>query len=219
MREQARSLLGEIEMMNIELRKTDKSPFYQARFYINGKQQERSTKETNKRLARKVAENIVYDLLARSKYPQTIGAHTFEEAVQRRLDEGISKNDERYLNWFREEIGDLLLSEIDKDLIWKLKQKYKKQRKAKNQSINRAFTILNGTLSKCVLWDWLEQAPKDLKLKASTPKKRRCLKKNEITDIKKVSMEIGKPYLFDIIHFYLLTGFRKEELIWCENKI
>lgn len=220
---QAQALLQEVEMTKIELRQTDKSPFYQARFYINGRRYERSTKETNKRLASQVAKDVAYEILARTKYPQTLGAHTFEEAVERRIEEGISINDRGYLKWFKKELRGVLVSEIDKDTIWKLKQKYRKQADAKqkakgkppikNQSVNRVFNVLHGTLSMCDKeWDWLEHSPKNLKLTEAPPKQKRILAKNEMKKIKRACLEIGKPYIYDILYFYVLTGFRKEEL-------
>jgi len=213
--DEAQALLREVEMINIQLRKKDRSPFYQARFYIQGRQYEKSTGERNKTKAKKKAKDIVYSLLAKTKYPKTTGSHNFTEAVERRYAEGISKNDRLYLEWFKRELQGVLLSEIDKDLIWKLKQKYKKQKKnILNQSVNRAFNVLYGTLSMCEEeWDWLELSPKNKKLKTPIPpKKRRVLAKNEMKKLQRACLEIGKPYIYDILHFYVLTGFRREEL-------
>ena len=217
--EQAQALLKEVEMINIELRKRDRSPFYQARFYIEGRRYEKSTGEKDKVKAKKKAKAIVYSLLAKTKYPKTIGSHNFSEAYERREIEGISKNDRIYLEWFNKELRGFLLSEIDKDTIWKLKQKYIKQNpNIKPQSVNRAFNVLHGTLSKCVTWDWLEFAPKNQKLKTEPAKKRRVLAKEEMDRLKTACLEIGKPYIYDILCFYVLTGLRKSELFRIEKE-
>ena len=95
--EQAQALLKEVEMINITLRKTDKSPFYQARFSLEGKKYEKSTGEKDKVKARAKAKDIVYSLLAKTKYPKNIGSHNFSEAYERREIEGISTPSSRHL--------------------------------------------------------------------------------------------------------------------------
>ena len=77
-------------MINIELRKKG-SPFYNARFTIQGKRYEKSTRETDKAKAHTRAKEIIYEILAREKYPTTLGSHSFKEAVERRLMEDIKK--------------------------------------------------------------------------------------------------------------------------------
>ena len=186
----AQALIKETEMIDIELRKKG-SPFYNARFTIQGKRYEKSTKETDKVKARSIAKDILYEMLAREKYPTTLGSHSFDEAVERRLMEDISKNDKLYLKWFQKKLKGYLLSEIDKDTIWKLKQKYKKERpNIKNQSINRPFNTLHGLLSRCVDWDWLDHAPKNQKLKPQPPKIRRTLTKKEYESLREASFKL-----------------------------
>ena len=208
---QAQLLLEEIEMIDIELRKKG-SPFYNARFTIQGKRYEKSTRETDKAKARSIAKDIVYELLAREKYPTTLGSYSFKEAVERRLMEDISDNDRLYLKWFQKNLKGYLLSEIDKDTIWKLKQKYKKEKpNIKNQSINRPFNTLHGLLTKCVDWDWIEHAPKNQKLKQQPPKMRRVLTKKEYDSLREVSFKLGHPEIWDLIDWYCHSGMRKTE--------
>ncbi len=218
---EAQALMKEVEMIKINIRLQGNSPFYYARFTIDGKRHEISTKETDKRQAKKVAENLVYETLARKKYPQTLGSHSFAEAYERRFIDGLKKNDKLYLNWFNKKLKDCLLSEIDKDTIWKLKQKYrkeanKKQQKIgkppiKNQSINRAFKPLYGTLSLCVEWDWLEHAPKEQKLKPEPPKARRPIEPQEYKAIKKAAVQLGLTNVIDMVDWYIASGFRYQE--------
>ena len=51
---EAQALMKEVEMIKINIRLQGKSPFYFARFTIDGKRHEISTKETDKRQAKKV---------------------------------------------------------------------------------------------------------------------------------------------------------------------
>jgi integrase len=209
---EAQTLIKETEMIKITLRKKGNYPYYQARFTIQGKPYEKSTKETDKVKARSIAKDIVYEMLAREKYPTTLGSHSFDEAVERRLMEDISYNDKRYLKWFQKNLKGYLLSEIDKDTIWKLKQKYKKERpNIKNQSINRPFNTFHGLLSDCVDWDWIEHAPKNQKLKEQPPKMRRTLTKKEYDLLREVSFKLGHPEIWDLIDWYCHSGMRKTE--------
>ena len=210
----AQLLLKEVEMINITLRKKGNSPFYQARFTIQGKPYEKSTRETEKAKARSIAKDIVYEILAREKYPTTLGSHSFDEAVERRLMEDISTNDRLYLKWFQKNLKGYLLSEIDKDTIWNLKQKYKKKRpNIKNQSINRRFNTFHGLLSRCVDWDWLEHAPKNQKLKPQPPKMRRTLAKKEYESLREASFKSGHPEIWDLIDWYCHSGMRRTEAL------
>lgn len=218
---QAQALFKEAEMIKITLRKKGNSPFYQARFTIQGKPYEKSTKEKDKTKALKIAKQIVINELAREKYPTTLGSHSFDEAVERRLMEDISYNDKRYLEWFQKNLKGYLLSEIDKDTIWKLKQKYKKEADKKqkqkgkppikNQSLNRPFNTLHGLLSDCVEWDWLDHAPKNQKLKEDPPKVRRPISKEEYYSLKEASYKLGHPEIWDLIDWYCHSGNRKTE--------
>lgn len=208
---EAQALIKEAEMIDKELRKKG-SPFYNVRFTIQGKRYEKSTKEKDKAKARKIANDIVFNMLAREKYPTTLGSHSFDEAVERRLMEDISYNDKRYLKWFQKNLKGYLLSEIDKDTIWKLKQKYKKEKpNIKNQSINRPFNPFHGLLSRCVDWGWIEHAPKNQKLKEEPPKMRRILTKKEYDLLKEVSFKLGHPEIWDLIDWYCHSGMRKTE--------
>lgn len=209
---EAQALIKETEMIKITLRKKGNYPYYQARFTIQGKPYEKSTKETDKVKARSIAKDIVYEELARQKYPTTLGSHSFDEAVERRLMEDISKNDKLYLKWFQKNLKGYLLSEIDKDTIWKLKQKYKKERpNIKNQSINRPFNTFHGLLSRCVDWDWIEHAPKNQKLKEQPPKMRRTLTKKEYDLLREVSFKLGHPEVWDLVDWYCHSGMRNME--------
>ena len=211
---EAQLLLKEVEMINITLRKKRNSPFYQARFTIQGKPYEKSTRETEKAKARSRAKEIIYEILAKEKHPTTLGSHSFDEAVERRLMEDINKNDRLYLKWFQKNLKGYLLSEIDKDTIWKLKQKYKKEKpNIKNQSINRPFNTLHGLLSRCMDWDWIEHAPKNQKLKPQPPKMRRTLAKKEYESLREASFKLGHPEIWDLIDWYCHSGMRRTEAL------
>lgn len=210
----AQSLLIEVEMINISIRAKTNTPYLRARYTLKGKRYEISTKETNRKLALKKAKEHIYRQLAEAEYPDTLGSKLFKEAYERKLLEGTGKNNKGYLEWFNSKLMNTPIGEIDKDMIWELKKKYKKEKPQckKNQSLNRAFNALHGLLSDCEKWDWLERAPKNYKLKSDQEDTRRNISQEEANRLREASFQIGKPHIWEIIDFALNTGFRLGEL-------
>lgn len=212
---QASDLIKEANMIKKTYRKLGRSPYYSVIFKLPN-QSERKAISTKKKIlkqARLEGSLIVEEALARKKYPQTLGSHSLREAIDRHLQEDVTKNDRLYLQYFRKKIGNYLLIEIDQDLLWELQQKYLREKPGiKNQSVNRAFSILHGTLNRCLKWKWLEHAPKHYKLTEKERSLRRTITKEEFHRLKEACLKIGKPYFADILEFYKLTALRKKEL-------
>ena len=206
---EALSLTQEVEMINIAIRKNSKSPYLYARYSFQGKQKEFSTGETDNKRALRKAKEIIANRLAQDKHQTSIGSRPFQDAYERKLINGISKNDKGYLNWFRKHLKTTPIAEIDEDLLWKLKQKYIKEKTPiKNKSVNRAFNTLHGLLTDCYKWKWIKTLPKHDKLKEEPDEPRRAIGKDEANKLREACFQIGKPYAWDIFNFSIQTGFR-----------
>jgi integrase len=220
--EQASELLRETEAMKYSLRKGDyDSPFFYVNFRIEGKRHNLSTKETIKSKAKIKALEIIREKLSKRKFPQSFGSHTFQDSVNRFISERgvITKEDQITLNWFIEQIGDMKIGLISKDIIWKLKRKRMSRINAstgmpvKPQTINRVFNIFHSVLNKCEQWDWLDHAPLHQRLKESRPLGRKSLNNDQIKRLIEASLKLGIPHMGDIILFLRNTGLRKSELL------
>jgi integrase len=218
---QALELINEANAMKYKLRKgNSQSPFYEVRFYYEGKQYTRSTRTTKKKEANQIAREIISQIISKQKFPQTLGSHSLDEAIQTRGEE-LSKNEKLNIKRVRSLNPKLFkqpMATITTDDLWALKMKYKKQRskilgrELKGQSINRAFAFIYSTFNEALKWGWIDTAPHHRKLKVSPPVPREALTDEEIQVLKETCFQVGDKPLWRIFQTYLNSGLRREEL-------
>ena len=197
--------------MNHNLIKRPNSPYWFLFFRLNGKQIQRSTKETKKSLAHIKARQMMLEIVTQKEDPNN---HSFNDAVDRYLTQTAPhKNTKRYIQWLSEKIGALDINEITGDTLWELGEDYAKEKAPiKGQSVNRAMKPLYAILYQCKVWGWTENQFIHIKRPTLTPKKRDPLSEEEVNRLLNACTTTGIDWLYDPLHFYLLTGLRKDEL-------
>lgn len=165
--------------------------------------------------------------MRRGKYFQTAEArkHTFGEFIDRyiatvlpRKPKSIKKQTAQLL-WWKEQIGDRLLSEVNTPLIVELRDKLGngttyRGGKRSLATVNRYLAVLSHAFSIAVNeWQWLTESPiKRLKQKESNGRIR-FLSDDERDRLLQACKESKNKYLYLIVMIALSTGLRLNEIL------
>jgi integrase len=175
----------------------------------------------------------------RGKYFQTAEArkHTFGQLVDRYIETvlprkpKIAKKQATQLLWWKDQIGERLLSDVNTALIVELRDKLLagvtyRHTKRSPATVNRYLAVLSHAFSVAVNeWQWLSESPmRKLKLKESNARDRR-LSDDERDRLLQTCKESINPYLYLVVLIALSTGLRLMEILslrfsdiqWKEN--
>jgi integrase len=165
--------------------------------------------------------------IRRGKYFQTAEArkHTFGELVDRYIATVLprkpksEKKQAAQLLWWREQIGDRLLSEINTALIVEIRDKFGsgityRRGKRSPATVNRYLAVLSHAFSVAINeWQWLTESPiKRLKQKESSGRIR-FLSDAERDRLLQACKESKNKYLYLVVLIALSTGLRLNEII------
>jgi len=133
---------------------------------------------------------------------------SWREAVVRWLSETSHKatheTDKYHLCWLDGYLGDLMLDDITRDVIDRIKQA-KKDQGASNATVNRMLSVLRAILRRAELdWEWLNHAPKVRLL----PEPRRRVRWLHREEAERLIAELPR-HLKAMARFTLATGLRQ----------
>lgn len=165
--------------------------------------------------------------IRRGKYFQTVEAvkHTFGELVERyiatvlpRKPKSIKKQTAQLL-WWKEQIGDRLLSQVTTPLIVEVRDRLGggttyRGGKRSPATVNRYLAVLSHAFSVAVNeWQWLTESPiKKLKQKESS-RRIRFLSDDERDRLLQACKESKNKYLYLVVLIALSTGLRLMEIM------
>lgn len=165
--------------------------------------------------------------IRRGKYFQTAEAkkHTFGELIDRYIKNILpmkptsAKKQEAQLLWWKEQIGDRFLSDINTPLIVEIRDKLLsgityRHKKRSPATVNRYLAVLSHAFSVAVNeWQWLTESPiKRLKQKESNGRIR-FLSDGERDRLLQAARESPNKYLYLVILIALSTGLRLNEIL------
>lgn len=133
---------------------------------------------------------------------------SWRKAVVRWLSETSHKatheTDKYHLRWLDAYLGNLMLDDITRDVIDRIKQA-KKDQGARNATVNRMLSVLRAILRRAELdWEWLEHAPKVRLL----PEPRRRVRWLHQEEAARLIAELPR-HLKAMARFTLATGLRQ----------
>lgn len=217
--EQHLASLQEIDKMKLVKFRILKSgiSYWETEYRINGKRRRKKLpfyKKSQKAEAREFAKGLYMaelrgDLLDECKT-------TFKEMAQIYLrDKTLSDSSKQYrLEIIYHFIGDARLDKISYVDYERIKKYLKKERKIKNQSINRYLADVGAILNLAKQSMIIKDFPTPIKLDAEERRETRALTKEEIQKIYSVLPD----YLKDPFTFAYLTGWRKANLVNFQRK-
>jgi len=125
-----------------------------------------------------------------------------------------AKGYDQKLNWWKNELGDIVLDEITPTIIESKKTLLKKMGK-KPGTINRYLSYLQGAFRYGIKKKWFDSCPISFKkVERETEKKRvRWLDDNELNELFEALKKSESKDLEDLVHFSLNTGCRKSEAL------
>ena len=207
--------------MKFHLQKKTGSPYYFVNFYLKGKRKSLSTKETCKKEATQKARHMIQDHVLRSEQTP-IDLRTVNDVIDR-YSKDQSKNRKLYLEWWKNQIGDMPIQEITQDLLDDLCDKlFAERSNNKAQSNNTACSGIFAFLSWCKDKKYTKATFKQSKEKVTEIKQRRLITDKEFNDLLRACEETKRTaqnkecdysFLRDPLLFYMNTAFRKEELV------
>lgn len=150
---------------------------------------------------------------------------TLNETIDRYFKEVLSHrknpvNETKYLNWWREQIGDYALADVTPALIVETRNRLvgsinKYERKVGTTTANRYLQSLGHVLNIALNeWEWISQNPVSRIKKYKEGRGRvRFLTDEERENLLKACQESENPYLYKIVVLALSTGARKMEVV------
>lgn len=150
--------------------------------------------------------------------------HTLKELITRYENEILPNKprskQEGQIRWWREELGDHLLSEITPALIGEYRDKLANGKtrhgnKRAPATVLRYLTALSHVFSVAVQeWGWLDDSPMRKVVKPKRQRGRiRFLSDDERARLFAVCKESENPYLYKVVVLALSTGMRKGEMM------
>lgn len=152
--------------------------------------------------------------------------HTLKELINRYVEEILSRKTKgvgdqtTQLNWWKEKIGSILLSDITTALIIEQRNKLlsekslRKDGKRSNSTVNRYCAALSHCFTIAVKeWEWLQENPMSKMKKLKEPRGRvRFLSDEERERLLTACKESQSPFLYVLVVLAISTGARKMEL-------
>ncbi len=218
-------------MANFEERKTkDGKTVYRVRVRLKGHPVQSAT-FARKTDARRWSEDLESDI-RNGRHFKTAEAkrHTVGEMVDRYLkdvlphkSEVMQRDQYRQLKWWKEQMGDKLLSDISPALIVEcrdhlLKEPGTRKKKRSPATVVRYMAALSHAFTIAVReWGWLESSPMAKVSKPKEPRGRvRFLDNGERERLLAACKESNDPNLYPVVILALSTGARKSEILGLE---
>jgi len=150
--------------------------------------------------------------------------HTLNQLLDRYISDVMQKktqsskfiqNQTHQLNWWKEKIGNYLLSDVTASLIVEYRDKLLIDKKASYSTSNRYLAALSHAFTKATKeWGWLEYNPVMKIERLKEPRGRvRFLSDSEREKLLKACKENSNPYLYMVVVLALSTGARKMEIM------
>lgn len=165
-------------------------------------------------------------LTARSSPRVEADRHTLADAIARYVDvelarkAGSHKNVASQLAWWKQELGDLKLAEINRHVLCRCREKLATTLNARGvrrqpATVNRYLAAISHVLSVAVYdWGWLEQSPMKAVRKLKEARGRlRFLSEQERLSLLDECRKTGDPHLFEIVMLAIHTGMRLGEIV------
>lgn len=145
--------------------------------------------------------------------------HTLSEMFDRYIEQVTPRkknrrNDERHLNWWRNEIGSYSLSEVSQSIIVDGRDKLLHSGRS-HSTANRYITSLSHAFTVAINeWNWLEVNPCGKIKKLNEPRGRtRYLSMSERSLLLNECAKSKSPDLYDAVVLSLATGGRQREIL------
>lgn len=177
---------------------------------LTGKLVQISTKTSNLKEAQQFAAARLIQLKGSRLAPEIFGDYKLSDAIQRFIEVKRYQKKEHRLEYLKNQLGNIRLCDLNYDLVYSEVIKPKIKLGCENSSINQYLRFLRAVLSKSKSWGWIKDIPEIDDLEEVIKIRTRVLDlKNEYHRL----LDELPEYLIDPIHFYLLTGLRKTELV------
>lgn len=158
--------------------------------------------------------------------------YTLANVIDRYLDTLVNNNPsrvkdvKRLLEWWREELGDYALSDLNKDLFVQTREKLQRKPRDRktsktttntlsNSTINRYWVALKTALNMAVNeWEWVATNPMGKVNQLKEPEGRtRFLSDQERARLLEECNKSNNPYLYTAVVLALSTGARRSEIL------
>lgn len=181
-----------------------KSPYWWVRFSIGGQKTRRSSGTTSRSAAEEFETKLRADLWRQIKLGER-PKYTFREAIEHwyeLADHREREHDRARLKWFEPYLNDVLLAEIGRERIEKLR--VLKAGQTSRATANRYMALLRTILRRAALeWDWIDRAPQ-VPMYSLERHESRYLTRAQFAALKR---ELA-PHLAVLAEFSVQTGLR-----------